>query len=159
MEIVFSNYPDFRPHYTPIQMLNFGIFGGTTFNRTSLRKDMPKEFLQEMVGVDELKTQQSYSLPDINLYSVDAPNRNNIGLPDYIRQSQLGRRGWFHWYIKMYYGNEQDDILNRARIEQWKTEVKSLFQMMQRQGTADAKKLWKQHLLQYSWNNSQTPNF
>lgn len=158
-DLIWHDYPDFRPEYSPIQMLEKGVFGGTAFNKASLEMDLSPEFRRQLDEIDADKVSELIATASSNFFGVLVENRNNRQLPDYLQKNQVQKhRGWFHWYVAFYDGRELDQTLNTARIQQWKDEIVLLYRAMN-SAVGDAKTPWKQGLLQYAWNFSKTPNF
>ena len=66
-EIIFNDKPDFKPHYTPLEMFKLGIFGNNYFKITNT--ELPQEFLKELISFGyKVYKNGNYKL---NFYSVD----------------------------------------------------------------------------------------
>ena len=101
--------PDFRPYYTPKQMLHMGVFEGRYCN------DCTGEFPADWFEEARLST-----TPDAALNYFGVKSRQPLSV---WRQKRWihppDPRGWFQWYCRYYLGRrlpEVDDI----QIKRWK---------------------------------------
>ncbi|KAI5148499.1 hypothetical protein ENBRE01_0360 [Enteropsectra breve] len=105
-----DEYPDFKPAFTPIQMLNLGVFEGKYMN------DCVSEF-GEFGFFDEAKTSD---IPDERLNFFKIKSRMSLG--HWKRKGWIYKddpRGWFQWYCRFYIGRRIPDEDDR-QIKRWK---------------------------------------
>lgn len=106
-ELVFPDFPTFRPNLTPKEVLQLGSFGGTYFRPiksgvTSLSyKDVWKELPADwLVGLD-IKKMVSSSVYDKskNTYGVDCGGDLHMWESSgWI--TEVDPYGWFQWYCR-----------------------------------------------------------
>lgn len=90
---------DFKPDYTPIQMINLGVFGGAYFEKAD-----PEDFkdMNESI-IEAAKTQVGPFNVQNNHFKVKA------GLPksEWVKAGWIFPEdplGWFQWYCRYYSG-------------------------------------------------------
>ena len=111
-ELVGENFhPDFKPHLSPQEMLEIGIFGGLYFGG-----DIPKEFPKKWFKNAKL-SDDGIKQKELNYYGVDASQ------PLVVWQSKGwihkdDPRGWFQWYCRYYMGRRHED--DERQIKRWK---------------------------------------
>jgi len=127
MALLFPDTPQFMPHYTPIQMVRQGIFGGNYFNPLlddiipgSWQDYVPGEFLdefQDTSGKDNWSSIRSASyVKSTNLHGV----LSGSSYSDWLNAGWLRNQdpyGWFNWYINFYYGRRSID--DARQIRRW----------------------------------------
>lgn len=147
-QLGFPDLPKFKPWYSPIEMINMGIFGGSYFHVATRRTNLEIMFkeLEEQVP-DYYKKSRNFG-PDynVNFFKVIAIERNQN-----IRGQAKYMGGWFRWYCLFYYGIRGN--FDQDRLSQWTLEVKGLYDLHSGNQAA----LYKQHLLQFSWDFSKSP--
>ncbi|MCI2398948.1 hypothetical protein [Aliiroseovarius subalbicans] len=101
--------PDFKPHFSPQEMLKLGVFEGKYL--TDCTQEFPTEWF------DEAKLSPT---PDPNLNYFGVKSRQPLGVwrdkgwiygPD--------PRGWFQWYCRYYLGRRLERT-DRIQIGRWK---------------------------------------
>jgi hypothetical protein len=118
-DIIFSDYPEFRPNLTPYQIFSEGAFGGTYW----------RPIYSSVVG-RQLKNQHkkykfdiSESLLSCSDYDV---SKNKYGVKcgtslEYWESknwiSEQDPYGWVQWYCEFYYGRRSDDDIRQ--IKRW----------------------------------------
>lgn len=116
-----SDFPDFNPDYTPKQMVDLGIFGGSYFsgNVGKMQENVPSEFLQGMgkniiqnklIGEKHDKNKNKYGVSCGSTYSY------------WKKKGWIKKQdpfGWFNWYINFYYGRRTND--DQRQIGRWKS--------------------------------------
>lgn len=102
--------PRFYPAYTPKEMLDMGVFGGTYLN--SVRENLPPEWF---TGERVLPKGSS---PDVsmNFFRVSS----GMSLKEWQKRGWImtDRLGWFQWYCRYYLGRRlgEDEI----QISRWR---------------------------------------
>ncbi len=136
-----SDHPDFKPFYTPQQMLELGVFEGKYLN--SCRDEYPVEWF-------------------VNAKLSDTPNEklNHFGLKSRLPTSWWHEkglinpqdpRGWFEWYCRFWMGRRSDD--DARQIKRWKMIARHSAQVKKNGGGDPSKRArQRQTLLQWSWN-------
>ena len=116
-ELMFPDYPEFRPNLTPKEVLQMGSFGGTYFRsiKSSVTgktygadqwKEFPADWF-EGLNINAKITSQTYREP-VNTYKV------NCGGDLYMWESSgwinaCDPYGWFQWYCRFYLGRRTTD--------------------------------------------------
>lgn len=135
-EIVFKDYPEFRPNLTPREMFVLGSFGGTYWRPIyssitnkkykNQHKKFPKSWWKKIP--DEHLTSPDYD-KSVNKYKVKVgttlefwESKNWI-----IKQDPYG---WVQWYCNFYNGRRVKD--DERQIKRWKnlTGPKGRFKLM-----------------------------
>ena len=100
---------DFKPFYTPSEMLDMGIFEGKYCN--DCKAEFPKSWFQNAKISD---------IPNININYFNIKSRQPLSVwkdkgwiygPD--------PRGWFQWYCRYYLGRRLPDI-DGIQIKRWR---------------------------------------
>jgi hypothetical protein len=107
----------FRPFYSPQDMLNLGVFGGSFFGPDRAMKLIPK-FTQFMLfsGVPISSYALAIYNQGINYFNVSLdPMNRTFSMP--IGLKRMHPFGWFEWYCKYFYGEESK--ADEHRIKQW----------------------------------------
>jgi hypothetical protein len=132
-EIFFDDYPNFRPHFSPVTMLKLGVFGGTYMNdtepsakqcwanlRNSISEQSPfwadlNEALPSCSGFSKALNEDTYQTQN-NFFGVKA-GKDQKYWEDKGWIHPDDPRGWFEWYIKFYYGRRHED--DARQIKRW----------------------------------------
>ena len=140
-ELVFDDYPEFRPRLTPRQVIASGTWGGIYFNPRGGKpgiygRDIAvnhKEFPASwFAGVDpKLYLARRYDA-SVNKYGVKAGADQAAWESSGWIKRELDPRGWFQWYCRFYMGRRCDD--DERQIGRWS-------------GVAGPKGRWKRALL------------
>jgi len=158
-EVKFNGHPTFKPHFTPLQMLSGGVYGGNYFYRSDSRKGFHPQLLASLPKEKYMNAEEDAAL---NKFGVLCPRRNRE-IPMDIKF--ISPHGWFQWYFKFYY-NQSLQIEDSARVKQWEKEVKTLFTELLKActtagtthdvltGDTDAVKLWRQSLFEIGWDST-----
>jgi hypothetical protein len=118
-DLIFEDYPNFRPNLTPQQVLQAGSFGGTYYrpitssitNITYSSDDVLKESVLpewlEGLNVKKMVTSSKYD-NSVNKYKVAC------GGDLHMWESsgwivQIDPYGWFQWYCRFYQGRRSSD--------------------------------------------------
>ncbi len=101
--------PEFKPHFTPQEMLELGVFEGKYMN--DCRDEFPASWFKDAKLSDvadpslncfEIKSRQSLQVWQANGWIIE---------PD--------PRGWFQWYCRYYQGRRFPEV-DVAQIKRWK---------------------------------------
>lgn len=158
-----NEYPDFKPCFTPKQMLQLGVFGGTALNSISVRDRIPINIIRE---VNRSQFTQMIPVDTINYYKQSFPKRFRPNkMPPDISRMHPG--GWFEWFCRFSEGFES--IADRYRINQWKDELLVLSYYIRNSPANPSKQenfmdnnvpelvKWRQYLLEYAWHPNLDP--
>ena len=124
-EVVFKDYPDFKPNLTPIEIFKMGSFGGTYWRPIHSEvtgkkyKDIHKKYPDNWwkgIPLEHLTSGWENYDKTINKYKVQ------VGLTleeweDYSWITEYNPYGWMHWYCDFYNGRRCPD--DERQIERW----------------------------------------
>jgi len=140
---------DFKPRYTPSQMLTEGVFGGKYCN------DQILEFPASWYEDSRLSPEGNNSL--MNRFKAES----RTGLNSWEDEGWLNSvdpRGWFEWYMRYYLGRRIEDDFNgqpydRYQINRWKSFARHFGQVKANCDANDmeCRAAQRQALLQWSW--------
>ena len=100
---------DFKPHLTPKQMLELGVFGGKYM--TDCKNEFPKSWYKKAKLCPEKNN------PKLNYFKVKASQSLSVWrLKGWIHPDDP--RGWFQWYCRYYMGRRHAD--DKRQIKRWK---------------------------------------
>jgi hypothetical protein len=140
---------DFRPRYTPLQMLREGVFGGKYCNDTIL--EYPKSWFADGKFSPEGNNTLLNRFKSESRTPLDA--WGELGW-----LSKWDPRGWFEWYMRYYLGRRIEEEFNgmpydRYQINRWKTFARHFGQVKANCDANDMECRAKQRqaLLQWSW--------
>ena len=126
-QIYFEDYPDFKPDYTPVEMLSKGIFGKSYFNCRELRDAGFKWFNwvnpQFLRDADKhIRHSRSYMVSQENHLN----NHFKVACGSTFEQWEekgwlfdCDPYGWYNWYINFYYGRRNE--CDQKQIQRWKS--------------------------------------
>ncbi len=122
-EILFSDWPDFRPNMTPREIFSEGSFGGTywrpIFSSVVSRRlsNQHLEFEGWWEGIDQgLLTSESYD-KNVNRFGVQCGTSLEMWeKKGWIREQDP--YGWMQWYCRFYKGRRSPD--DDRQIRRWK---------------------------------------
>jgi hypothetical protein len=122
-EIIFSDYPEFRPNLTPREIFKLGSFGGTYWrpiyssitnkHYKDIHHKYPKSWFDD---IPENKLSNEYYNKDINKYKVKV----GTSLEFWEEKKWITKYnpyGWVHWYCDFYNGNRTAD--DSRQIHRW----------------------------------------
>jgi hypothetical protein len=140
---------DFKPRYTPSQMLTEGVFGGKYCNDQIL--EFPASWYEDSRLCPEGNN------TEINRFKAES----RTSLNGWVSEKWLNSadpRGWFEWYMRYYLGRRIEDDFqgqpyDRYQINRWKTFARHFGQV---KANCDANDMecrprQRQALLQWSW--------
>lgn len=140
---------DFKPRYTPSQMLTEGVFGGKYCN------DQILEFPASWYEDSRLSPEGNNSL--MNRFKSESRTGLN-GWKDEGWLNSVDPRGWFEWYMRYYLGRRIEDDFNgqpydRYQINRWKSFARHFGQVKANCDANDmeCRPAQRQALLQWSW--------
>ena len=115
-----ANYhPEFKPHLTPKEMLELGVFGGLYFG------DKPAEFPKLWFKNARL-SEDKQAHKELNYYNVIASQSLSVWEEkDWIHKDDP--RGWFQWYCRYYLGRRHED--DERQIKRWKAITRHVAQI------------------------------
>lgn len=123
-QLVFKDFPDFRPNMTPKEVLQAGSFGGTYFrpiyssitkqNYTDVWNELPEDWLEGL----KIKTQVASPTyrEGVNTYKVKCGGSLEMWETSgwIVTQDPYG---WFQWYCRFYQGRRTKD--DERQISRW----------------------------------------
>lgn len=124
-EIIFKDFPLFKPNLTPKEIFEMGSFGGTYFRpiyssvNKKHYKNQHKEFqsLGWFKNIDiETYIISSKCQPKINKYKVKAGSSLKAW-EDSGWIKEIDPYGWFQWYCRFYCGRRCDD--DKRQVQRW----------------------------------------
>ena len=122
-DIMFPDYPNFRPNLTPKEILQMGSFGGTYFRPISSKvtgqsyKDVWKELPEDWLQGLNVKTQVASSAyqKSVNKYKETCGGDLEMWESSGWITS-IDPYGWFMWYCRFYQGRRcSDDVRQIGR--------------------------------------------
>lgn len=115
----FEDRLDFTPSYSPIEMVQAGVFGGNYFGNTEVKKNwldfVPVEFIEKCDTEKLIKLKYDKS---INKYKVIC----GMDYAGWVSSDWIIEQdpyGWFNWYINFFYGRRSSD--DNRQIARWKS--------------------------------------
>ena len=122
-ELIFDDYPNFKPNLTPKEIFEMGSFGGTYFRpiySSVIDKNLKNQHLEfkkwfTTIDIDTYVTNNTCNF-SINKYKVKA----GTSLNDWEKSGWITKYdpyGWFQWYCRFYMGRRCDD--DERQIGRW----------------------------------------
>lgn len=114
-------YPDFKPKYSPQQMLRMGIMGGVYMN--DMIFEFPREWYLTSAGnFNSKKFNPGKKDPNCNYFKVKASQslaewRRKKWIP--VAKSDKDNRGWILWWARYWLGRRQPEV-DKIQIGRWK---------------------------------------
>lgn len=146
-EFVGKNFdPEFKPHFSPAEMLELGIFEGKYLN--DCHDEFPEEWFE--------KARLSLDKPDIECNYFKIKSRQPLSVwrqKLWITPNDPDVRGWFQWYCRYYLGR-RDAALDTRQIKRWKAFSRHQGQIRKNcaAGDLNCRPKQRQALLQWSYN-------
>ena len=142
--------PEFAPSYTPMEMLDKGVFEGKYINAlTGLPSSWYK--LPKVLGPNDE--------PDPTLNRFGVKSRQPLSVwKEKGWTTKLSPYGWFQWYC-LYFLGRRDEKEDALQIGRWKSFVarhNAQVQAKCKKGDDDCHRKQRQALLQWAWD-SDTP--
>jgi len=139
-ELVFDDFPNFRPTLSPDQVIRAGSFGGIYFNPKGGKAGIKGRLVD--VGTEEYPAEWFSGLPRDSYagrrYRKEVNKHGVVAGQDQAYWEEKGwiipqdPRGWFQWYTRFYLGRRTAD--DARQVSRWA-------------GVAGAKGRWKAALL------------
>lgn len=110
-EYHFDDYPEFKPNYSPEEMIRMGVFGGNYFNREIYREMINPE----VFNVDSSKYALERQNKSVNYFKELAGNSREWWEKRNLIKHEYNTEGWFQWYCRFYYGRRCADDERETR--------------------------------------------
>jgi hypothetical protein len=118
---ILIKYPDFKPKYSPQQMLRMGIMGGVYMN--DMIFEFPREwYLTGSGNFNSKKFSPGGKDPNCNYFKIKASQ----SLAEWKRKGWIpaapgdkDNRGWILWYSRYWLGRRQPSV-DAVQIKRWK---------------------------------------
>ena len=137
-------HPDFKPDFSPKQMLEYGVFEGKYLN--DCQNEFPKEWF--------VRAKLSAEKPDpaLNFFKI----KSRMSLQEWQKKGWIigpDVRGWFQWYCRYYMGRRLPEI-DTIQIKRWKAFKRHLAQVEKNCpiGDLECRPKQRQALLQWAYN-------
>jgi len=145
------SYPDFKPKYSPQQMLQMGVFEGKYCNDQI--SEFPREWYLKDGELNEYKFSPDKPDVECNYFKI----KSRLSLQEWRLRKWIpcapgdnDMRGWFEWYCRYWLGRRQPEV-DMVQIKRWKAFVRHYAQFLK--NTKNKKDHFKrrQGLLQWSY--------
>jgi hypothetical protein len=150
---------DFKPYFTPKQMLGLGIFEGKYMN--DCIREFPRTWFFTSNSLTKNKLRKSLVISDAK--SANRPNiklnyfkvKSRMSLTEWrkrgwITKSDPDVRGWFQWYCRYWIGRRCPT--DAMQIKRWKAFKRHFAQVEKNDKGGNGRPRQRQALLQWSWN-------
>ncbi len=118
---------EFKPHLTPREMLEIGVFGGKYM--TDCRDEFPAEWFTHAKLAQPVKPGTTWPTrrdKHLNFFGVNASQPLSVWrAKGWIHPDDP--RGWFQWYCRYYMGRRHPD--DARQIKRWKAMVRHVAQV------------------------------
>ena len=135
--------PDFKPHFTPKEMLALGVFEGKYMN--DCVDEFPADWFEEARLSD-------YADASLNRFGIRSRQSLQIWQEKgWIIEPDV--RGWFQWYCRYYLGRRIPEI-DEKQIKRWKGFARHAGQIRAncKPGDLECRPRQRQALLQWSYD-------
>lgn len=147
-------YPDFKPKYSPQQMLRMGIMSGKYCNDQIF--EFPREwYLTGSGNFNKKKFSPEGADSKCNYFGVKSRQslqewRRKGWIP--VTKNDKDTRGWLEWYMRFWLGRRQPEV-DAVQIKRWKAFARHSAQVKKNARKQLKKRIvQRQALLQWSWD-------
>lgn len=108
-------HQDFKPVFTPDEMLAMGVFEGKYLN--DCYKEFPKQWYTKALNAQKLSPDKANA--SLNCFSI----KSRLSLHEWEKRDWIQNkdiRGWFQWYCRYYLGRRIIDV-DIIQIKRWKS--------------------------------------
>lgn len=139
-------HPDFKPHLTPQEMLELGVFGGKYM--TDCQKEFPKSWFAKAKLSPEKHDKK------INYFRVDASQPLAVWRAKGWINEEHDPRGWFQWYCRYYMGRRLPKEDER-QIKRWRAIRRHIMQIKNncRAGDTTCRPRQRQAILHWAYDS------
>jgi hypothetical protein len=146
----YIDHPDFDPEFSPVEMLEMGVFEGKYLNDCVL--EFPKEWFLVAIESGTLSPGNPDSMCNYfeikSRLSLDEWRKNNwipqiSGDPD--------NRGWFQWYCRYFLGRRMP-ALDEVQIKRWRAFKRHYGAVKKNCDSIECRPKQRQALLQWSYD-------
>ena len=142
---------DFKPHFSPKEMLDLGIFEGKYLNDCVL--EFPVEWFLDALENEKLSPEKVNI--DCNYFKI----KSRMSLGEWKKrgwipqiESDPDNRGWFQWYCRYWLGRRITDV-DQIQIKRWRAFNRHFGQVKKNcSGDINCRPKQRQALLQWSYN-------
>lgn len=141
---------DFKPHFTPKEMMDLGVFEGKYMNDCML--EFPREWFE--YGIKHDKFSPEYPNVKCNYFGI----KSRQSLSHWIEKGWIkvndedpDNRGWFQWYCRYYLGRRIPSV-DKIQISRWKSFKRHFEQVKKNCKNVNCRPKQRQALLQWSYN-------
>ncbi len=136
-------YKTFKPHLTPKQMLELGVFGGSYFGKKI--NEFPKSWFKEV------KISKNFDV-NLNRFKV----KSGLSREYWIKKGWIFKEdplGWFQWYCRFSMGRRLPNI-DEIQIKRWKNFRRHVIAIEKNCEKNDlfCRKKQRQAILQWAYN-------
>lgn len=137
--------PEFKPEFTPKQMLKLGVFGGKYM--TDCRDEFPEDWYKDAKLCSEKHD------PKINYFGINASKP----LSYWVKKGWIyyqDPRGWFQWYCRYYMGRRLP-VEDERQIDRWKAMIRHIAQIKYNceKGDRNCRPKQRQALLHWAYDS------
>lgn len=142
--------PEFKPHLTPKQMLELGIFGGAYFVgvKGGIPSDLPKSWFAKATLSSDNTKQKQY-----NLFRVSASQPLKVW-KEKCWMYKDDPHGWFQWYCRYYMGRRIPEE-DARQIKRWRAIKRHITQIQKncRKGDIHCRPRQRQAVLHWAYDS------
>lgn len=138
-----EKFPEFKPYYSPKEMLEMGIFEGKYFR--DAHDEYPSDWFENA------KESEGEADPSLNYFKV----KSRRPLSEWQDKGWIvgdDPRGWCEWYFRLYAGRRDPEV-DEIQVKRWLSFKRHQAQVKQncRKGDLQCRPVQRQALLQWSY--------